>query len=173
MEINKKQIRGAKNVFLWVFLYFLITAFLTGLVVLLIFLGSWFFTYLGMAGIWLIALVVAICIVFVGRSFFKKTKALEETKATLEIRVKARTRELEELAVGLEQKVKERTKELQERVEELERIHRLTVGRELKMIELKEEIAKLKGEPIKTKKQAITKKQKKYGRETHREPKKN
>lgn len=35
----------------------------------------------------------------------------------------------------LEEKVKERTKELQERVEELERFHRLVVGRELRMID--------------------------------------
>lgn len=150
MEVKKQQFKGIKNIFLWFFVYLLIIAFLTGLVVLLIFLGSWFFTYLGMAGIWLIALTVAICILFVGRSFLKKTKDLEEARATLEIRVKARTRELEELAAGLEQKVKERTRELQERVEELERIHRLTVGRELKMIELKEEIAKLKREKPKS-----------------------
>jgi len=44
----------------------------------------------------------------------------------------------------LEEQVKERTKELQEKVEELERFHRLAVGRELKMIELKKEIEKLK-----------------------------
>jgi len=44
----------------------------------------------------------------------------------------------------LERQVAERTKELQGKIEELEKINRLTVGRELKMIELKEEIAKLK-----------------------------
>jgi len=44
----------------------------------------------------------------------------------------------------LEKKIKETTKELQERVKGLEIFHRLTVGRELKMIELKEEITKLK-----------------------------
>ena len=70
--------------------------------------------------------------------------ALEEAKTVLEIKVKARTRELEELAKSLEEKVKERTKELQERVKELEKFHRLVVGRELKMIELKKEIKKLK-----------------------------
>jgi len=46
----------------------------------------------------------------------------------------------------LEQRVQERTKELQERVEELEKFHRLTVGRELRMIELKTEIKGLKEE---------------------------
>ena len=39
---------------------------------------------------------------------------------------------------------KEKTKELQIRVEELERFHCLTVGRELKMVELKKEIERLK-----------------------------
>ena len=46
----------------------------------------------------------------------------------------------------LEQRVQERTKELQKKVEELEKIHRLTVGRELKMIELKKEIKRLEEE---------------------------
>jgi len=65
---------------------------------------------------------------------------LEESKNVLEVRVKARTRELQELNKNLEGKVRERTKELQKRLDELERFHRLTVGRELKMIELKKEL---------------------------------
>ena len=52
--------------------------------------------------------------------------------------------EVKALQENLEKKVKKRTKELQERVEELERFHKLTVGRELKMVELKEEIENLK-----------------------------
>lgn len=75
----------------------------------------------------------------------KSRLALEESREVLEVKVKARTSELKELAEGLEQKVKGRTKELQERIDELERFHRLTVGRELKMAELKKEIEKLKG----------------------------
>lgn len=51
----------------------------------------------------------------------------------------------------LERRVKERTKELQMRVEELEKYHLLTVGRELRMIELKKEIETLKGELVKYK----------------------
>jgi nitrate/nitrite-specific signal transduction histidine kinase len=75
-----------------------------------------------------------------------KTEALEEEKLSLEIKVKARTRELEELAKTLEEKVRERTKELQKRVEELEKFQKLTVGRELRMVELKKEIENLKRE---------------------------
>lgn len=74
----------------------------------------------------------------------KKTeRKLEEAKATLEVKVKARTKKIRELAENLEEKVKERTRELQKRVEELERFRKLTVGRELKMIELKKKIKDL------------------------------
>lgn len=76
----------------------------------------------------------------------KSRAALEKEKVSLEIKVKARTKELEELAKSLEDKVKERTKELQKRIDELERFHRLTVGREIKMINLKKEIEELKKE---------------------------
>jgi len=78
---------------------------------------------------------------------------IETTNEVLEIRVRARTRALRTLAESLDTEVKKRTKELQERINELERFHKLTVGRELKMIELKktlrqaqEEIKKLKKE---------------------------
>lgn len=75
----------------------------------------------------------------------KKTKELlDEEKASLEIKVKARTLALEEERASLEEKVKERTKELQKRLEELERFNRLVLGRELKMVELKKEIKELK-----------------------------
>ncbi len=45
---------------------------------------------------------------------------------------------------GLEKKVIERTKELNDRINELERMNKVMVGRELKMIELKAELDKLK-----------------------------
>lgn len=77
-------------------------------------------------------------------SLTRKETELTEARAVLEIKVEAKTRELRELAKGLEDEVKRRTKELQERLEELEKIHKLAVGRELKMIELKKEIKKLK-----------------------------
>lgn len=70
---------------------------------------------------------------------------LKDTKETLEVRVKARTRELEEASQSLEQKIVERTKELEEKVKELEKFQKFTVDREVKMVELKNELKKLKG----------------------------
>lgn len=77
----------------------------------------------------------------------EKTKgALEEAKIVLEIKVKARTQELEETVESREEIIKEKTKELREKIEDLERFRRLATGRELKMVELKKEIQKLKEE---------------------------
>lgn len=76
----------------------------------------------------------------------ERTIELEEAKKSLEIKVLNRTRELKDLNVSLDAQVKERTKDLQERLEELEKFRKLTVGRELRMAVLKEEIAKLKEE---------------------------
>jgi len=52
--------------------------------------------------------------------------------------------ELKKFQRQLEQMVEGRTKELKEKVDELEKFNRLTIGRELKMIELKQEIETLK-----------------------------
>jgi len=83
----------------------------------------------------------------------EKRKEAEESRSVLEIKVKSRTKELEELTQTLDQRVKGRTQELEKskeelqgRVNELEKFHQLTIGRELKMVELKEEIEKLKNE---------------------------
>lgn len=81
----------------------------------------------------------------------ERTKELEEARESLEIKVRARTKELEKLNQNLEKRVEERTKalkaskaELQKRVEELERFRKIAVGRELKMVELKRQIERLK-----------------------------
>jgi len=84
-------------------------------------------------------------------SLGKSKVALEEERATLKIKVVARTKELKELTERQGETIEERTKEIKERVEELERFHKLAVGRELKMIELKEEIKGLKKELEKNK----------------------
>jgi bacterioferritin (cytochrome b1) len=74
----------------------------------------------------------------------KKTKELEGAKAVLEKRVKVRTKELQELTEGQEETIAKRTKEIEERAEDLEKFHHLAVGRELKMVEMKKELQKLK-----------------------------
>ncbi len=90
----------------------------------------------------------------------ERTAELERERASLEIKVRERTKELKELTERQEEIIKERTKQLQEKIEELEKIkgeleekvaeleqfRRVTVGRELKMIELKQEIEMLKNE---------------------------
>jgi gas vesicle protein len=110
-------------------------------------------------GIFIINLIVGlplvIIILFIADSFSKrlrdslnkltqKEKELQETGAVLEVKVDARTQELRELSESLEEQVKERTKKLQEKMEELEIFNKLAVGRELKMMELKNEIRQLR-----------------------------
>ncbi len=72
-----------------------------------------------------------------------RTSELEQIRDVLEIKVRTRTKELEELNYSLEEKVTEKTRELQQRVNELEKFHKLSVDRELKMIELKKKIKEL------------------------------
>lgn len=57
--------------------------------------------------------------------------------------------QLKEFTKKLSQEVANRTEELELRVKELERLNKIMVGREMKMIELKGEIAKLKKIPLK------------------------
>lgn len=79
---------------------------------------------------------------------------LEEAKTALEVKVRARTEELEKQAGDLESQVQARTQDLQQKIDELEKFNRLTIGRELKMIELKKEIRRLKAQLEKIKKQS-------------------
>jgi HAMP domain-containing protein len=65
-------------------------------------------------------------------AFDKMTAELKESRVNLE-----------KYHVELEGKVKERTAELNQKVEALEKFHKLVVGRELKMIELKKKIKEL------------------------------
>ncbi|MBZ9572450.1 PAS domain S-box protein [Patescibacteria group bacterium] len=55
-------------------------------------------------------------------------------------------RESKKFREELKRQVSERTKELQKKMEELEKFRKVAVGRELKMIELKKEIERLKKE---------------------------
>ena len=71
---------------------------------------------------------------------------IEAAMGTLEIKITARTKELKELSESLEKQVVKRTEQLQEKIQELERFNKLSVGRELKMVSLKEEIKGLKKE---------------------------
>ena len=58
------------------------------------------------------------------------------------------TEALQESQKGLEGKVKARTVELEKSIKDLNKLNKLMTGRELKMIELKEEIAKLQEESV-------------------------
>jgi len=78
----------------------------------------------------------------------ERTLELEKERQSLEDRVKKRTAELEELKNGLEMMVDERTKKLNDKLDELERINKLMINRELRMIELKKEIDILKNNKI-------------------------
>ena len=69
---------------------------------------------------------------------------LEEMNSVLEVRVQARTRELEKLNRTLEDKVVARTNDLEKKIKDLETFQRITVSRELKMIELKQELERLR-----------------------------
>ncbi|PIP18555.1 MAG: hypothetical protein COX42_00130, partial [Parcubacteria group bacterium CG23_combo_of_CG06-09_8_20_14_all_35_6] len=62
-------------------------------------------------------------------------------------KLKDRTEALQAEREGLTEKVAQKTKELQGKVDDLEKFNKITIGRELKMIELKKEINKFKKTP--------------------------
>jgi PAS domain S-box-containing protein len=75
-------------------------------------------------------------------------ESLQEKAFLLEEEIEKRQNaqdELQKLNEKLEQRVKQRTKELEEKNNELHTMNRLFVGRELKMVELKERIKELEG----------------------------
>ncbi len=74
----------------------------------------------------------------------ERTSALAEEKVNLEKKVKERTKELERLTQSLNEEVKQRTADLQGKLEELEKFQKFVVEREMKMVELKKEIEKLR-----------------------------
>ena len=74
----------------------------------------------------------------------ERTTELERERGSLEKKVRERTTELEQLKTGLELSVNEKTKALQQKIEELEKTNRIMMGRELKMVELKDEISRMK-----------------------------
>jgi len=76
----------------------------------------------------------------------KRTAELHEVNEKLQLELVERKRvdeELSRLNEELEQRVRERTKELERRNYELEQMNKVFVGRELKMVELKERIKEL------------------------------
>jgi PAS domain S-box-containing protein len=74
-----------------------------------------------------------------------RTAALKESKYALEAEVADATQELQQINKNLEVKVAERTDELQRKLLELERFNKVTMGREMRILQLKEELAKYKG----------------------------
>jgi two-component system, sensor histidine kinase YesM len=73
-------------------------------------------------------------------------QTMQEERDVLEIKVNARTKELNEMNEKLEQEVGNRTEQIQKKLVELEKMSKLMVGRELKMIELKKELQEKEGE---------------------------
>lgn len=69
---------------------------------------------------------------------------LVTTKESLEVKVRERTEDLERAREDLERQVAERTQELENRMKDLERTNRLMIGRENRMVELKEKIKELR-----------------------------
>lgn len=70
------------------------------------------------------------------RLVIQKVREGKDIRERLENLIK----EKEERQITLEQEVEKRTRELEEKLVELEQFHRIAVGRELNMVELKEKL---------------------------------
>ena len=73
-----------------------------------------------------------------------QNETLKETSTILKIRINAKTRALNELSLRLKKEIEEKTKVLKEKIEELEKIQKIMIGREYKIAQLKKEIERLK-----------------------------
>lgn len=125
-----------------------LTVFLIGAIAVLLALDIFLFTEI--FSLQILKSIGLITLLFFGyllvKSVLKEIKYREETKRAYDREIQERkkteklSRELRGLNKTLGEKVEEKTKELKKRVEELERFYSLTVGRELKMVELKKRI---------------------------------
>ncbi len=102
------------------------------------------------ANIFFIGLVATLLIFFIKReekkmrNIIKLTEGLKQEKDILTVKLKARTRQLEEQAKKLKEENRKKTEKLKEKLDEMKRFQKLTIGRELKMKELKKKIKELK-----------------------------
>lgn len=70
-------------------------------------------------------------------------KTIEEEKEALEAKIDERTKELKMLNDNLENEVHKRTKDMEKKIVELEKMSKLMVGRETKMIEMKKKMKEM------------------------------
>lgn len=137
VAIAKQKLFGIKIV-----LSEILVGALATLTLIQVFLSQTYFQIL-----WRVLLLVLFLIL--GYSLIKSvSREIEQRKKAEKL-----SQELKELNLNLEKRVKQKTKklrektrELQDKLEKLEKFHKLTVGREVKMSELKERIQKLEEE---------------------------
>ena len=72
---------------------------------------------------------------------------ISRSEKNLQEKEERKAKEFERLKSNLEERMAEQTKELQEKINDLEKFQKLTIDRELKMIELKKQIDRLHSAP--------------------------